>query len=498
MEEQKELLSREYGQLKVATRVLWISVILGVICNYFGGSPTNVIIVLSTLGAAFALFFSIVLWRNFGIPIMKYLALAGLIIHAIVITMVHPSLNTVFLLFFNLIFISIFQKRILIVFCYISNIVMLIAFYFIYGNQMFVNYDNVQGILIILFYMGLGCVILCELVNLINRLQEESREQVVRIKKNNEAIKNLLTNVTDSVNFLRAFSEEVKLTIGDSVTASKEISEVLTNAVAITQEQASSASTIHQYMEENYDYTNSVYHVSGDLENLSTKNMEIIKEGDQSVKVLSEKFKELDLIIEDTASLMKEFNNQTRNIEEILSSIDSIAKQTNLLALNASIEAARAGEMGKGFAVVADEIRQLAESSASSVERIGGILRPLLGSSAVISEKINHGQEAMKISLVHTNETVATFGSIYYFTEKVVKGIKDIHVRVSGLEENARLVTDQTKGISMATEEMSQNITEVAAKSEEQNNNMQNINEGFYTLDDKIQELVNLISQMEE
>ncbi len=224
----------------------------------------------------------------------------------------------------------------------------------------------------------------------------------------------------------------------------------------------------------------------------------MIKAGDVSVKLMADKFKELDLIIEDTATLMQAFTGQTQNIEDILQSIDNIAQQTNLLALNASIEAARAGELGKGFAVVAEEIRKLAESSASSVERIGGILRPLLNSSTIIADKINHGQEAMKESLIRTDETVTTFASVYDFNEKVVSSIRDIHKKVSELENNTKLVTKQTKEISESTDAMSQNITEVANKSDGQNTNMQNIYEGFESLDHKILEPINLISQMEQ
>jgi methyl-accepting chemotaxis protein len=57
-------------------------------------------------------------------------------------------------------------------------------------------------------------------------------------------------------------------------------------------------------------------------------------------------------LVREVVGTMREINDSSKKIADIIGVIDSIAFQTNILALNAAVEAARAGEQGRGFAVV--------------------------------------------------------------------------------------------------------------------------------------------------
>ncbi len=71
---------------------------------------------------------------------------------------------------------------------------------------------------------------------------------------------------------------------------------------------------------------------------------------------------------------MTELTEKAAKMDEIVHSIQAIARQTKMLGLNAAIEAARAGEAGRGFAVVAGEVKGLAEDTDHSARTIGAVL----------------------------------------------------------------------------------------------------------------------------
>jgi methyl-accepting chemotaxis protein len=114
------------------------------------------------------------------------------------------------------------------------------------------------------------------------------------------------------------------------------------------------------------------------------------------------------------------FSALLKQIGDVASTIETIAKHSRLLALNAAVEAARAGESGRGFAVVAAEVRNLAEGTRKATDRIGEIVRDLgsqigglIGESNDATEHADHagkGAEKVQGVIIRADDAFRTVG----------------------------------------------------------------------------------------
>jgi methyl-accepting chemotaxis protein len=258
----------------------------------------------------------------------------------------------------------------------------------------------------------------------------------------NEVLEHVRTS-NDSASDLSAVTEELSATmqeVSDSASVINDRTNEVNNQVA---EIAERSGEINAYSVE-------MKHRADEMENAARKNSELTNEKvEEILKVLNE-------AIDDSKSV-DQVNTLT---EEIL----SISSQTNLLALNASIEAARAGEAGKGFAVVAEEIRQLADSTRDTANRIQQINTIVTGAVHNLADHSNSMVTYMKEDILPEFENFVTVGNQYKEDASYIEGVmneftgktddlKDVMTEITGsINSIASAIEEGVKGVAGAAE----------------------------------------------
>ncbi len=148
----------------------------------------------------------------------------------------------------------------------------------------------------------------------------------------------------------------------------------------------------------------------------------------------------------DAIGSIREVDESSRQISEIISLVDGIAFQTNLLALNAAVEAARAGEAGKGFAVVASEVRSLAERASAASSEISQLVTKSTSKVADCVSRV----EAMGGLLAEIRESIAdattSVAEIAAASAEQSTGIESVTNQIGALdravEQNSALASE--------------------------------------------------------
>ena len=317
---------------------------------------------------------------------------------------------------------------------------------------------------------------IADLGNGINLFMDKLQEILKLIIENTNYMENVVAEVdgsvvksNDSASDLSAMTEELSATMQDVGLSVNTINDNADDILKDVEIIATKSDNINQFSKE----------MKANAEKIeSDARYNMVQTGEKVGNILDV----LNKAIEDSKSV-DQVNNLTNDIL-------NISSQTNLLALNASIEAARAGEAGKGFAVVADEIRQLADSSRETANKIQSINSVVVAAVNNLSDNANNLVSYLQQTILPEFQTFVDGGVKYkenasYIENAMDEFVEKTDVLKKNMDEVAHsintittVVDDGAAGVNNAaisTQDLVEDIVNISNKMIENKSIAQNL-----------------------
>ena len=321
------------------------------------------------------------------------------------------------------------------------------------------------------------------------------KDEIGQITK---SAKTLSLKLRDVMTQSHAMSDEVTGTstelAGSSSQAAQASGQVTDAVTEISKGAVSQAESVERAAGNTDDIGRNIENITSEVSEMDRFAEEMKEACDKSMSSLDKLIKQSEEVtasVKDIGDTINSTNDSAKSISEFTQAITDIATQTNLLSLNASIEAARAGDAGRGFAVVADEIRQLADQSSDSAEKIKSIVEQLLADSASsvsVLEKLN---ESFSVQAEQLDSTKSNMEIMSGNVASVKETSSSISVQVKSLY-------DAKNGLMEIISDLSAISEENAASTEETNASMEELNATFAIISESANKLQSLAEELKD
>ncbi len=317
------------------------------------------------------------------------------------------------------------------------------------------------GALTLLFVVIMAWLLIRQIRNPVMTLLEQTRQvaagnltsQLDMKQFSHDELGKLAQGFNEMQSNLRMLVNEVSGSVVQLGAAAEEISAVAQQSANNMGAQQHELNQLATAMNEMQATVQEVARNTNDAASAATSASDTAAQGSETVNDSIGRIEKVATAIEETALVIRQLGDDSRNIGMVLEVIQGIAEQTNLLALNAAIEAARAGEQGRGFAVVADEVRTLAKRTQDSTSQINHIISEL-------QQRANEAGVTMQQSQDMMSETVHT-------AREAGASIAEISSSVNSISHMNIQIATATEEQGAVSEELNRNVVNISNASEE-------------------------------
>lgn len=255
-----------------------------------------------------------------------------------------------------------------------------------------------------------------------------------------------------------------------NINVSKTIKEIGEASTQVAEGAVQLAESARELAEGATEQAGAVEELTATVEDVSNKaqtSAESAKETSMQINVSAEKAEESKKEIEKLKEAMQRIDSTSKEIVNIIASIEDIASQTNLLSLNASIEAARAGEAGRGFAVVADQIGKLASDSIQSAANTRELIMKTMKEIQVGNDITGIASDAFTNIILEIEESAKAADDISTTSLKQSENLQQISQgieQISGVVQNNSAVAEESSATSEELAAQADNLKELVAR----------------------------------
>jgi len=283
-----------------------------------------------------------------------------------------------------------------------------------------------------------------------------------------QSIRDLIRQVKDAGDKVSATSRDLSAICGQTADASQEVAREITKIADSAETQMRSAEDSARAMNEMARGVQQIAEASEEVTQLAMAANQEAKSGNEAVQNAVRQIESVKDTVETSASIIRQLEQRSDEIGNIVEVITDIAAQTNLLALNASIEAARAGEHGREFAVVANEVRKLSQRSTEYAQQITDLIQAIRKDTERAAEAMNRGTREVQEGVDVVRQAGDAFERISRSVDHVFARIENVTSVVEELSAGTEEVAASADESARIAREMSGNTQSVVAVTEEQ------------------------------